>query len=894
MKREQSGRTQADPLARERYLTMGSTAGLILLMLAYLVMTISSSVRLAEQTDIISNHPFEVVISAGDVKVCLSDMRIRTERLLRHSSGEDVEIVSGALDDLHASAEEPLSRIEELYLGEPGDVEKLRETMELLREEQTAFLDYVARPETLPEEIEIYEQGRLQPLYSRALEDTEKIIAVAQAKKVGYGRTADSLRRATLAGSAVLMTLMVGVLLISQYVLRRQRRELFYRSRLFDDLSLSIDDTFLIRDAGTGAISYCALNMERVLGASVKGGGPSYQGLRPEDAEEFGRVARDPNFISPFEKLVEYQKPGGEKRWLLIRVYRTEDMRTPQLITVFSDRTEEVLSRRALQDAMRKAERANSAKSDFLSRMSHEIRTPLNAIIGMTTIASASVRDPARVEDCLGKISFSSRHLLMLINDVLDMSKIESDKMLLQNEPFDIFQVINGFVSTVYAQSKEKQIDFQENMEGFGDHTVFVGDSLRLNQILLNLSSNAVKFTPPGGKIRLRVVRVASKSAVDLLRFEMSDTGIGMTEEAIGRIFQPFEQADASIAGRFGGTGLGMSITKNLVTLMNGSIRVTSEPGAGTTCTVELPFLRGTENVSEPDFENQGLRALVVDDERQVCEQTACLLEKIKIRTEWRQSGAEAVGRIRELRGSGGQFDICLIDWKMPGMDGIEAARRIRGEVGEEIPIVLISAYDGSEVEQEAREAGVSGFLAKPLYRSSVYAAIQEALEYRQGTAPSAGAGDARRPLAGKRLLVAEDNALNQEIAAELLRMNGAEVTCADDGRQALERFLASGPGGFDAILMDVQMPVMDGYEAARRIRTSGHPAAATIPIVATTAKAFSVDISAALASGMNAHVSKPLDIGQLCRVLSDCIWQSGQKQEEQGRGAETAESAGP
>ena len=411
-------------------------------------------------------------------------------------------------------------------------------------------------------------------------------------------------------------------------------------------------------------------------------------------------------------------------------------------------------------------------------------------------------------------------------------------------------------------------------MEGFGGNTIFIGDSLRLNQILLNLSSNAVKFTPPGGRIRLEVSLHGKKNTTYILRFILSDTGIGMSKEAVQRIYQPFEQADASIAKRFGGTGLGMSITRNLVTLMGGQIQIESEPGAGTTCIVDLPFRIGQEDgVLKPDFEQQGLRALIVDDEQQVCEQTAVLLEKIKISSEWCLSGAEAVKRVKGMHREGQDMDLCLIDWKMPGMDGIEVTRRIRREVGNDVPIVMISAYDIAEVEKEAREAGVNGFLPKPLYRSSVYSAIKEILEHRGRHTASSGEQEVSgRPLDGFRLLMAEDNALNQEVAATLLRMNGAEVDCVEDGQQALDTFLDSKPGDYDAVLMDIQMPVMDGYEAAKKIRASGHPMAMSIPIIATTANAFSDDVSAALASGMNAHVSKPLDIVQLCKTLSEWI----------------------
>lgn len=853
-----------------------STVILILLMLSYLIMSIRNSFDLARQTEIISNHPFEVVNSIGDIRLYLSEMHLRTERMERNRSEEEMAVTHNALNAIYLLLDEPLSRVADMYLGNADDVEALSVTLELLIKEQSAFMDFVRQPETADSDVKVYEQEHLQPLYDRAFEQAAVISHVAQERKVGYGETAERLRRSNLIGSIILMSLMMVVLLVSQYVLLRQRRELVWRNLLFDKLSLSIDDAFIIRDANTDRINYRGLNIERVVGAPVPDVDSIYRGMKPEDARELREEIRGRKFVSPLERLVEYTKPGREKCWMLIRVYRVEDNTSPQLITVLSDRTEEVRSRQVLQDAMLAAERSNTAKSDFLSRMSHEIRTPLNAIIGMTAIAAASVQDTARVEDCLSKITFSSKHLLMLINDVLDMSKIESSKMALQEEPFDIFETISGLVSTVYAQAKAKDIDFRESMEGFGEDTVFVGDSLRLNQILLNLSSNAVKFTPPGGSIRLHVSRLVEGGKTDIIRFTISDTGIGMTEEALERIFQPFEQADASIAKLYGGTGLGMSITKNLAVLMGGEIHVESEPGVGTTCMVDLPFkLDGERSIVEPDFAQMGLSALIVDDDQQACEQAACLMKKIKIETNWCLSGTEALRQVKERHHRGCDFDFCLIDWKMPDMDGIEITRRIRREVGNDLPIVMISAYDITEVEEEARAVGVNGFLAKPLYRSSVYAAIKEAIEYRH---PVDGEErmETEKPLNGYHLLMAEDNAINQEIAATLLQMNGATVDCVDDGRQAVERFMDSKPGEYDAILMDVQMPVMDGHEAARQIRTSAHPLAHKIPIIATTANAFHEDVSAALAAGMNAHVSKPLDIHQLCSVLSNCISESG------------------
>lgn len=389
------------PAGGEQRLSVISTAILIVLMFCYLVMTISNSAKLAAQTEIISDHPFEVVISAGDVKLYVSEMSLRTGRLVRHFSTDDVAFARASLEELDHSLETPMAQIQKLYLGDAADVQALNDVLALLRREQTVYLDFCTRLDTTVEDIEAYAQEHLQPLYDEALRRTEEIINIAQAKKVGYGETATALRRSNLIASIVLMGLMVVVLLVSQYVLHRQRKELLNRSKLFDNLSLSIDDAFIIRDAKTGAINYRGLNLERILGIPMTDAENLYDGLKEEDAQALREAASDPRFASPFEKLVEYTKPNHEKRWMLIRVYRAEDMTTPQLITVFSDRTEEVRSRQVLREAMLTAERANMAKSEFLSRMSHEIRTPLNAIIGMTTIAAASVRDPVRVEDCL-------------------------------------------------------------------------------------------------------------------------------------------------------------------------------------------------------------------------------------------------------------------------------------------------------------------------------------------------------------------------------------------------------------------------------------------------------------------------------------------------------------
>ncbi len=551
------------------------------------------------------------------------------------------------------------------------------------------------------------------------------------------------------------------------------------------------------------------------------------------------------------------------------RCYRIKEANDTRIIITLTDRTDERKAQQALQAALVSAQNANDAKRNFLSRMSHEIRTPMNAIIGMTTIAAAYINDKNRVEDCLRKISYSSKHLLTLINDVLDMSRIESNRIKLNEEPFEIFQFLNTFVSVIYSQAQSKGIEFSEKTTGFTEHTTYIGDSFRLNQILLNLASNAIKFTPEGGKVRLEVSCIPSRDKKKWLRFIVSDTGIGMDEDALNRLYTPFEQADESIARRYGGTGLGMSIVQNLIMIMGGHIDVKSKIGEGTTFTVELPFeLSDTDLQAIQPEDMKSLEVLVVDDDKDICEHTAILLNKMKIHAEWVLSGKEAVERVISAHNDGCEFDVCFIDWKMPDMDGIETTRRIREKVGRETPIIIISAYDWSEIEEEAREAGADAFISKPLFESSIYNVLVNVTNGVFGK-PEAVSVDNHNLLNGKRILLAEDNELNREIAVTMLEMHGAEVETAENGQEALNLFINSDKDHFDIILMDVQMPIMDGYEATKHIRESRHKNAKGIPIVALTANAFTEDVSNAISSGMNAHVSKPIDINNLCLLIA-------------------------
>ena len=521
-----------------------------------------------------------------------------------------------------------------------------------------------------------------------------------------------------------------------------------------------------------------------------------------------------------------------------------------------------------LQDALLAARKANNAKKDFLSRMSHEIRTPMNAIIGMTAIAGSHLEDRGRVEDCLSKIAFSSRHLLSLINDILDMSKIEAGKLTIGHEAFRLPQLTEAVISVAYPQAKGQGKIFKCSISDV-THEIFVGDFLRVNQILLNLLSNAIKFTPQGGTIRLEIKQVERKNGGVFLQFIVSDTGIGMSEEFLEHLFLPFEQADNQISQKYGGTGLGMAITHNLVDLLGGSIQVKSKPQEGTTFTVQLPFDLPAEAMEQRKWQLDTLKVLVVDDEEDVCIHATLLLKRMGILSHYLKSGQEAVKAVLEAHETGTDYDVCIIDWQMPDMDGVKVTRQIREKLGPDTLIIIISAYDWSEIEEEARLAGANAFIAKPLFQSTLYNVLVSAF----GAAPSQPSCEEKSEVerdifTGKRFLLAEDNALNQEIAVELLSMTGAVIDCATNGEEAVKRFEVSPAGYYDLILMDVQMPIMDGYAATRQIRAGSHPDAGKIPILAMTANTFTEDVDASFAAGMNGHIAKPIELKILYRTI--------------------------
>lgn len=508
---------------------------------------------------------------------------------------------------------------------------------------------------------------------------------------------------------------------------------------------------------------------------------------------------------------------------------------------------------------------ASKAKSEFLSNMSHDIRTPMNAIVGMTAIAIANIDNKQRVQNSLKKIALSSKHLLGLINDILDMSKIESGKLTLSLEQISLCEIVESIINIVQPQIKSKNQKFDVFIHDIENENVYC-DSVRLNQILLNLLSNAIKFTPDGGSITLSMYEEPSPKGDNFVRMRLvvKDSGIGMTSEFKEKIFDSFTREDSKRVHKTEGSGLGMAITKYIVDAMEGTIEVDSELGKGTefrvTLDMEQSFIHEEEMIL-PDW-----NMLVVDDDEMLCQSTVSSLKSIGVSADWTLDGETAIEMIQERHRKHTEYQIILMDWKLPGIDGIETARQIRNKLGDDVPIILISAYDWNDIEDEAREAGISGFIPKPLFRSTLYLGLKQFTGEASAKAEQTNAENTS--FKNTRVLVAEDNELNWEIASELLSSElGLVMERAENGQICIDKFNQSPEGYYDAILMDIRMPVMTGYEATTAIRALDR-SDSSIPIVAMTADAFSEDVKKCLDCGMNAHIAKPIDVNEISRVF--------------------------
>lgn len=575
------------------------------------------------------------------------------------------------------------------------------------------------------------------------------------------------------------------------------------------------------------------------------------------------------------EVVLDYWAKRSDNEQICVRqsfvMTRDNDTDDIMVMVVSKEITEQVCRQReqtqALQDALMQAQHANRAKTAFLSNMSHDIRTPMNAIIGFTTIAVSHIDNKDQVRDCLQKVLSSSNHLLSLINDILDMSRIESGKVQINEQECNISELMHNLVNIIQPQVKAKQLElFIDTFEVANEDVI--ADALKLNQVFINLLSNAVKYTPAGGTVTFRIMQKTTfRHGYGDYIFVVKDNGIGMSKEFVKHIFEPFEREATVTQSGIQGTGLGMAITKNIIEMMNGTIEVESEVGKGSTFTVTVSLkLQDVEKNAEQIRELEGLRALVVDDDFNVCDSVSKMLKQLGMRSEWTTSGREAAYRAKLAYEEGDSYHTYIIDWQMPETSGVETARKIRSVVGNEVPIIILTAYDWTDIEEEARDAGVTAFCAKPLFMSDLKSALLAANNLLEGKDDAAAW--TREDFGGKRLLLVEDIELNREIAEVILTEAGFVVESAPDGTDAVAMVKASEEFYYDAILMDVQMPIMDGYEATRTIRAMQRKDVKTLPILAMTANALEEDKEAALKNGMNAHIAKPLDIEVLMDVL--------------------------
>jgi len=673
--------------------------------------------------------------------------------------------------------------------------------------------------------------------------------------------------------------LLVGILIWRiERDIRAKDREIAYQGQLFDSfatyLSNNTNEVYMMLDHDAHRVEYVSPNAERVMGVKAEELVDYLSAIDPE---------KDPDETRDYYAEVRDLKPGetsrtrgtervnpktGEHKYFLETVSCVDIQGQSKLVSYISDRTRERQVQNSLTDALQMAQAANRAKTAFLSSVSHDIRTPMNAIIGFLELMRNEADNPDVVREYVQRIDTASQHLLGLINDVLDMNKIESGSATLNISELNLADVIEEINAIIRPQAKAKNQSF----DIFVSHLKYeelMGDKLRINQILINLLSNAVKYTPEDGSIQLRVEEQSQVvNNYSRIRFTVSDNGLGMSEDFQKVIFDPFTREEKKATHEIQGTGLGMAITKSLVDLMGGTIRVESLLGEGSSFTVELE-LRIQEKEDDPGFWNEYkvAKMIVADDDEEVCRNIAKVMSRVGVATDYATDGETSIRMMRERREAGHPYDLILLDWKMPTLDGLETARLIRKNYSDKIPILLLTAYDWSEIEAEAIEIGINHFMPKPFFMSTFKEAIRRVMGGRKKEE-----GDHTDVVRDRHILVVDDIEVNRIILVKILGSLGAECDTASNGKEAVEAFERSQSGGYDLILMDVQMPVMDGYEATRAIRAGGHPDAKSIPIIAMTANAFVDDMRDAIDAGMDAHIAKPVQIDKLKSTIQQVL----------------------
>ena len=827
-------------LAKSQKISKVSGWVLVVLLSVFVLFTIFSVRHLMERLDDIRRHPFQVMDAGGTLQNDMDRIRNSFEQLKHINTPKVVEEIRNEISLIYEDTDRQMEILRESYLGDQEDLEKLSELMDEIGKEQDAFLDYAAADDRSEDEIVSYSTRHLEELYQEFDSQLGEVLDFAR-NKVGYFYfEADRFCFFAILTSCLVFGAALIILFIYKYLLGRQTEQLKRQNQLFELLSKNIDNIFMINDLHHPERNYISENAGRILGfkPDPKKVSPTllFEYMDEQDREKVKQVF-DTVGESYWSCTFHYRHPAlAGERIFLLQTYRIWTEGEDRFITVLTDQTQILSTQKELEAAIQQAEKANRAKSEFLSRMSHEIRTPMNGIIGMGMIAMQNLGDSSRVEDCIRKINLSSRHLLTLINEVLDMSKIESGRIEIKREVFD----------------------FRLFLEG--------------------------------GSIILRIAKLDEDSTTVWLKFEVSDTGCGIEEKNYEKIFMPFEQEHEDISHVYGGTGLGLSISRRFAELMDGRLTVSSQVGKGSTFTLTMPFGRVEKREScesrerrETDFSH--LRVLAVDDDPDCLTHIKLLLKKLGTKADTAGSCEEAVEKARLAHSEGEDYDVCLADWKMPSGDGVETIRRLRKLPGRKIAAALVTAYDTDEIRKDAELAGAACVVEKPLFESTLSALLTKLLKEKQQEKQEEKQEEKTAQksqnfpegnFGGLRFLVVEDNDLNREIAVTLFSSFGAEVETAVNGKEAVEAFETSEPGFFDLILMDVQMPVMDGYEATRIIRSLDREDGREIPILAMTANAFSEDKAKSMACGMDGHISKPIDLKEVVEKIERVLKKRG------------------
>lgn len=661
----------------------------------------------------------------------------------------------------------------------------------------------------------------------------------------------------------------VVIILIRWQNRQTKLREANYREALFANIFSNVDSVFLIYDKEKKETVFVSDNVTRMLGITRQALNDDAGLLFDWCGIQQGDSLRTAFFDGTLDKAVTHEVCVDNKVGLKPRFIRLELIQADmgQEIILLTDISVDKDMENSLREAMKRAESASRAKNDFLSSMSHDLRTPMNGVLGMTAIAAAHLDDKNCVKDCLNKINTASAHLLHLINEILDMSRIESGKIELESEPFNVGELLQEVLNMNLPGIREKNQEVKVHICSM-DHEQVVGDKMRVQRIAVNILSNAIKYTPEGGNIFIMLEEKSPEiEGYGCYILTIQDDGIGMSPEFQKRLFQPFEREEDVRVTKTQGTGLGMSIVKNIVSMMMGRIEVESKKHEGTTFRVTVN-LKLDEYKYTPSERLENLPVLVVDDDLSICETVTSMLFDIGMTGEWVDNGTSAVDMVSDRHQRGEDYLAVLLDWRMPEVDGIETARMIRARVGNTVPVIILTAYDWSDIEMEALEAGVDTFMSKPVYKTKLMQKMLTLIDKPVEVPRLQEEMNNNEVPEGKRILVVEDNALNREIATKILHMLHLETVIAEDGLEAVEIFEASRPGDIDLILMDIQMPRMNGYEAAEKIRAMEREDSKTIPIVAMTADVFAEDIHAAKAAGMDEHITKPVIISKLVQVL--------------------------